>query len=87
MASLSWQSSGPKLPPFLEVFRMGHYCKGREWSDGWAFWVNDAQGIPLAKVCGDCRGEKLSGYRPEILTGYDQSDVDEPIDPEDLYDW
>ena len=69
------------------IFRMGHYCKGREWSDESAFWVNDAQGIPLAKVCVDCEDEKLSGYRPEILTGYDQSDVDEPIDPEDLYDW
>jgi hypothetical protein len=30
-----------------------------------------------------CRDEKLSRYRPEILSGYNQSDVDEPIDAED----
>jgi hypothetical protein len=34
-------------------------------------------------VCDDCREEKLSRYRPEILTGYDQSDVDEQIEPDD----
>lgn len=45
-------------------------------------WVNDAQGIPLCRACDDCRQEKLSGYRPEILTGYTQADVDEPIEPE-----
>ena len=48
-----------------------------------AWWVNDYQGIPLAKVCGKCEAEKLSGFRPEILTGYTQADVDEPIEPED----
>jgi hypothetical protein len=31
-------------------------------------WVNDARGIPLAKVCDKCRAEKLKGYRPEVLT-------------------
>jgi len=45
-----------------------------------SWWVNDAQGIPLCKVCVDCEAEKLSAYRPCILTGYDQSDVDEPIE-------
>ena len=45
-------------------------------------WVNDAQGIPLCKVCSKCKTQKLSRYRPEILRGYDQSDVDEPIEPE-----
>tara|TARA_R110002167_G_scaffold45075_3_gene135472 strand:- start:2085 stop:2300 length:216 start_codon:yes stop_codon:yes gene_type:complete len=47
-----------------------------------SYWVYDAQGIELAKVCDDCEKEKLSGYRPEILSGYGQSDVDEPIEPE-----
>ncbi len=47
-----------------------------------AYWVNDAQGIPLCKACDHCIKEKLKGYRPEILTGYDQSDVDEPIEPD-----
>lgn len=44
------------------------------------WWENDAQGIPLCKVCDECRAEKLSRYRPEILSGYNQSDVDEPIE-------
>ena len=42
-------------------------------------WVNDARGIPLALVCPDCRDEKLSKYRPEVLTDSDYT-VDEPID-------
>lgn len=45
----------------------------------YSWWENDAQGIPLARVCDKCRDEVLSKYRPEILTGYGQSDVDEPI--------
>ena len=47
-----------------------------------SWWENDAQGIPLCRVCAKCRKEKLSRYRPCILTGYDQSDVDEPIEPD-----
>ena len=45
------------------------------------YWEYDAQGIPLAFVCDDCRDAKLSEYRPEILTGYTQADVNEPIEP------
>lgn len=52
-------------------------------SGEYMYWVNDAQGIPLAKVCSVCEEEKLKGFRPEILTGYTQADVDEPIEPED----
>ncbi len=48
-----------------------------------SWWANDAQGIPLARVCGECEDEKLGRFRPEILSGYDQSDVDEPIEPDD----
>jgi hypothetical protein len=44
---------------------------------------NDAQGIYLCRVCDKCREAKLSRYRPEILTGYTQEDVDEPIEPQD----
>ena len=29
----------------------------------------DAQGIYLCRVCDECRDDKLSRYRPEILTG------------------
>ena len=45
-----------------------------------SWWEKDAQGIPLCRVCSECREVKLSRYRPEILTGYDQTDVDEPIE-------
>lgn len=48
-----------------------------------SWWENDAQGIPLCRVCGECREAKLSRYRPEILTGYTQADVNEPIEPEE----
>jgi hypothetical protein len=51
-------------------------------TDG-SWWESDAQGIPLCRVCNDCRTVKLARYRPEILTGYTQADVDEPIEPED----
>jgi hypothetical protein len=54
-----------------------HEC---DWREAW--WEFDAQGIPLCRVCPLCRKAKLSGYRPEILTGYTQADVDEPIEPD-----
>ena len=56
-------------------------CRGHTKNDG-SWWAHDAQGIPLCRVCSKCRSVKLSRYRPEILTGYDQSDVDEPIEAE-----
>lgn len=52
-----------------------HQCeRGASW------WAHDAQGIPLCRVCNLCESAKLSRYRPEILTGYTQADVDEPIE-------
>ena len=48
-----------------------------------SWWENDAQGIPLARVCDECREAKLSKFKRKIRTGYDQSDVDEPIEPQD----
>ncbi len=57
------------------------WCAGgrHEPGDG-SWWARDAQGIELCRVCSHCEAEKLSRYRPEILSGYDQSDVDEPIE-------
>lgn len=46
-------------------------------------WEVDGRGIPLCRACPKCKKEKLAKYRPEILRPYDQSDVDEPIEPED----
>lgn len=47
-----------------------------------SWWEYDAQGIPLCRVCPKCKAEKLSHYRPEILTHYTQADVDERIEEE-----
>jgi hypothetical protein len=59
-----------------------HRClKGAESSEP-SWWATDAQGIELCRICHRCEREKLAKYRPEMLTGYDQSDVDEPIEPE-----
>ena len=58
-----------------------HDCPAGNDKD-YCWWARDAQGIELAKVCDECESIKLGRYRPEILTGYDQSDVDEPIEPD-----
>lgn len=55
-------------------------CPCGSGKDSW--WEYDAQGIPLDRVCEDCRAKKLAKYRPEILKGYSQADVDEPIEEE-----
>ena len=57
-----------------------HTCLNGEDSNAPAWWENDGRGIPLCKVCGKCRDEKLKGYRREILRPYTQEDVDEPIE-------
>lgn len=46
-------------------------------------WQYDYQGIELCTTCEDCHDDKMSRYRQDILNGYDQSDIDEPIEPED----
>jgi len=46
------------------------------------WWEYDARGIPLARVCDDCREEKLKKYRPEVLNDSNY-EADEPIEPED----
>ena len=58
------------------------YMGGGHQHEDYSWWEYDAQGIELAKVCEQCVDAALAGYRPEILTGYDQSDVDEPIEGE-----
>lgn len=52
-----------------------------------SWWEHDARGIPLCRVCDKCREKKLSKYRPEILSGYTQEDVDEAIEPDGQNDW
>jgi hypothetical protein len=57
-------------------------CKAHNKHDG-SWWEHDARGIPLCRVCDNCINERLSKYRPEILSGYTQADVDEPIEGDD----
>jgi hypothetical protein len=57
-----------------------HACLGGIPSDEFSWWARDAQGIELCRVCDRCEREKLSRFNPWVLSGYDQSDVDEPIE-------
>ena len=43
-----------------------------------SWWENDARGIPLARVCVECKDKRLSKYRPEVLTDSNYY-ADEPI--------
>ena len=52
-----------------------HQCERAQ-----SWWEKDAQGIPLCRVCNECREAKLQRYRLEILSGYNQLDVDEPVE-------
>ena len=58
---------------------MQDQCKMHTKHDG-SWWETDGRGIPMCRVCDDCRDEKLSRYRPEILRHYTQADVDELIE-------
>ena len=55
--------------------RNHQHTKGDE-----SWWEYDAQDIALCRVCHECRQEKLSKYRADILSGYTQADVDEQTD-------
>lgn len=50
-----------------------------------SWWEKDGIGIPLCRVCDDCRKSKLSKFRPEILVPYTQADVYETIEEEDRW--
>jgi hypothetical protein len=57
-------------------------CNGRHEKGDGSWWENDARGIPLARVCSDCRADKLKGFRPEVLTNSNY-EANEPIEPEE----
>lgn len=42
-------------------------CYGHTKYDG-SYWVNDARGIPLARVCPKCYTYKMSKYRKDVRT-------------------
>lgn len=45
-----------------------------------SWWAKDARGIELARVCEKCEKEKLSHYRPDVLSDpnyyYDDGDIE-----------
>ena len=47
-----------------------------------SWWVYDARGIPLVRVCASCKDEQLKRYRPEVLTDGNY-EADEPIEDEE----
>jgi hypothetical protein len=59
-----------------------HICVDDQMSKEFSWWVSDCRGIPLERICERCESYKLKKYRPEILFGYNQSDVDENIEEE-----
>lgn len=61
--------------------KIDHLCLNDRISDRPSWWEKDAQGIELCRVCTKCRTQKLARYKPEILSGYTQADVTEPIEP------
>jgi hypothetical protein len=43
-------------------------CNGQHTRNDGSYWVNDARGIPLARVCHKCRDQKLTKYRKDVQT-------------------
>ena len=70
-----------------------HFCRDGKESINKTWWEHDNKGIPLCKVCSDCRELKLSKYRPEILPGYEEPKwytawkASDDYDYSDIYDY
>ena len=54
-------------------------CNGQHMKGDGSYWVSDARGIPLARVCAHCRAAKLSKYRVDVLEDSNYN-ADEAID-------
>ena len=64
----------------LSIHRQSH-----DKSNSW--WMNDAKGIPLCRVCDDCEEAAKSMYAPEVLgIGRYEDVVDEQIESEYDFD-
>ena len=44
-----------------------------------SWWESDARGIPLARVCVECKDTKLKKYKPSVLKNSNYH-ADEPIE-------
>lgn len=60
---------------------MKESCKCHTKGDG-SWWAYDARGIELCRVCDECEKEKLSHYRPDVLTDANYW-TDEPVEDDD----
>ena len=49
-----------------------------------SWWMNDAKGIPLSRVCDTCIHDVQKQYKPEVLglSGKYEDVVEEPIEPD-----
>ncbi len=56
-------------------------CERHVKGDG-SWWAKDARGIELCRVCEKCEDEKLSHYRPDVLTNPNY-EANEPIEPDE----
>ena len=55
------------------------YCPCGSQKNSW--WESDARGIPLARICEDCKEERLEKFKKEVRINPNY-DADEPIDNE-----
>jgi len=53
------------------------YCPCGSGKNSW--WESDARGIPLARVCVDCKSEKLSKFKKSVLTDSNYK-TEEPVE-------
>jgi hypothetical protein len=53
-----------------------------------SYWLYDAKGIALSRVCHTCIKDVMACYKPEVFDTSKYEDVvEEPIYPDDLNDW
>jgi hypothetical protein len=50
-----------------------------------SWWLNDAKGIPLSRVCDECEQAVIDSYPPEVTgrSGRYEDVVEEAIEPDD----
>jgi len=62
--------------------QLEHHLSMHTKANSW--WLKDAKGIPLARVCGECIDIIKNRYAPEVLgeRGRYEDVVDEQIEPD-----
>ena len=51
-----------------------------------SWWLNDAKGIPLCRVCEECEEAAKKTFKPEVIgegEGRYEDVVEEPIEPDE----